>query len=87
MPAWVAAVATPLALLGWAAWSDGYAKRVACMLGLWLAAFLLIGRPDNAYWGFLFAPILPVGLALAPAALRDLFNAALARHASSALPA
>ena len=72
LPAWVAAVATPLALLGWCAWPGAYALRTAAMLGLWMIAFLIFGRPDNSYWGFLFAPLLPVGLALAPYALRDL---------------
>lgn len=78
LPAWVAAIATPLALLGWCAWTGGYAARVAGLLILWMICFLVMGRPDNAYWGFLFAPLLPVGLALAPAALRDLVGAARA---------
>ena len=36
-----------------------------------------IGRLDNFYWGLLYAPLLPVGIAFAPAALRDLVGAAL----------
>jgi hypothetical protein len=75
LPNWVTAVVTPLALLGWWAWPDAYARRTVAILGLWMAAFLVFGRPDNSYWGFLFAPLLPVGLALAPAALRDLVRA------------
>ena len=75
LPAWVAAIATPLAIIGWASWPGGYGARVAALLGAWMAAFMLLGRPDNAYWGFLFAPLLPVGLALAPAALADLVRA------------
>lgn len=86
LPAWAAAVAAPLALFGWASWRGGYAKRAAGLLGLWMATFLLMGRPDNAYWGFLFAPILPIGLAFAPAALRDLARAAAPRS-KAALPA
>jgi len=74
-PAWVAAVTTPLALLGWCSRSGGYAGRTTTILLLWLGAFLLMGRPDNAYWGFLFAPILPIGLAFAPDALADLVRA------------
>jgi hypothetical protein len=57
------------------------------MLGLWLGVFLVLGRPDNVYWGFLFAPILPIGLAFAPAALRDLVRAARRHSAEAALPA
>ena len=78
LPAWAVAIATPLALLGWCAWPGGYAARASALLILWMTCFLFMGRPDNAYWGFLFAPLLPVGLALAPAALRDLAGAALA---------
>lgn len=83
LPTWVAAVVTPLALLGWCTWRGDYALRAAAILGLWMSAFLIVGRPDNSYWGFLFAPLLPVGLALAPDALRDLIRAALARSANA----
>jgi len=76
LPPWAAAMTTPLALLGWCAWRNAYALRTATILVLWMAAFLILGRPDNSYWGFLFAPLLPVGLAMAPDALRDLIRAA-----------
>jgi hypothetical protein len=72
----VAAIVAPLALLGWASLPGGYGLRVASLLGLWMIAFLVVGRPDNNYWGFLMAPFLLLGLALAPGALRDLFIAA-----------
>lgn len=75
LPSWVTAIVAPLALLGWASLPGGYGLRVVALLGLWMTAFLVIGRPDNNYWGFLMAPFLPLGLALAPAALRDLFIA------------
>jgi hypothetical protein len=75
LPPWVTTVVTPLALLGWCAWRSAYALRTAAILVLWMVAFLFVGRPDNVYWGFLLAPLLPVGLALAPAALRDLVRA------------
>lgn len=80
LPSWVAAVAAPLALLGWASLPGRYGSRVGGLIGLWMTAFLFVGRPDNNYWGFLMAPFLPLGLALAPAALRDLFMAARARR-------
>ena len=75
LPPWAAAVTTPLALLGWCAWRSPYALRTAALLMWWMGAFLVLGRPDNSYWGFLFAPLLPVGLAMAPDALRDLIRA------------
>lgn len=87
LPAWVAVVVVPLALLGWVARAGGYAARTAALLGLWLTMFLVMGRPDNGYWGFLFAPILPVGLAFAPAALHDLIRAMRPRAIGMRLPA
>ena len=87
LPGWVAALVVPLALLGWFARAGGYAARTAALLGLWLAVFLMMGRPDNGYWGFLFAPILPVGLAFAPAALRDLIRAVWPQSSGKPLPA
>jgi hypothetical protein len=72
LPARCAALLVPLALLGWAAWRDGYALRAALTFVAWLGAFTLIGRPDNFYWGLLMAPLLPVGLILALPALADL---------------
>ena len=85
LPSWVAAIIAPLALLGWGSWSGSYGLRVASLLAFWMAAFLVVGRPDNNYWGFLMAPFLPVGLALAPAALRDLVIAAKRRAAHPAI--
>jgi len=87
LPAWVAALVVPFALLGWAATASGYALRTTALLAMWFGAFLVMGRPDNAYWGFLFAPILPVGLAFAPAALHDLIRAIRPRPTGTPLPA
>jgi hypothetical protein len=69
----------PVALLGWAGVLDATATRVALFLGGMVAAFMLIGRPDNFYWGLLLAPLLPVGLAGAPRALYDLARKAHGR--------
>lgn len=86
LPANATAVLLPLALFGWAGWRDTFALKVTAMLLIWLGAFLILGRPDNDYWGFLFALPLPIGLALAPAALRDLVAAAGSRR-NVAVPA
>lgn len=72
VPLPLAAVLLPLALLGWAAPATPLADRVALALAATLGAFLLVGRPDNFYWGLVVAPLLAPGLAFAPAALRDL---------------
>lgn len=72
-------VLIPLALLGLAAWNSGVGARVALTMALYVGAFLVVGRPDNDYWGLIYAPLLPLGLLFAPAALRDLGRAALIR--------
>lgn len=56
------AVAAPLALLGLGAWRDPLGKRVALVVFGYIAAFLVVGRPENSYWGLLIAPIWPLGL-------------------------
>lgn len=66
------ALLVPLALVGWAGLKGAIGERTALLLIGYVAAFMLVGRPDNFYWGILIAPLLPAGLAFAPAALRDL---------------
>jgi hypothetical protein len=76
LPFWVASFGIPLALLGWSSWRTSTAMRGALTLGGYALAFALFGRPDNFYWGFLVAPLLPLGLLMAPKALVDLSRAA-----------
>lgn len=77
----VVAFAVCLGLLGLAGWRSGWTGRAALVVGGYMAAFAVVGRPDNAYWGILYAPLLPLGWLLAPAALRDLASRALPRRA------
>ncbi len=42
-----------------------------------LLLFMAVGRPDNYYWGMIFAPLLTMGLPFAPAALDDLVRSAV----------
>ena len=77
-PAWVTALYLPLALLGLAGWRGPIGVRTALTAGVFVAAFTVIGiKPHNAYWGLLYAPLLPLGIIWAPAALRDLWTALL----------
>jgi hypothetical protein len=62
----------PLAFLGWASVRTGMGERAALIVVGYAFAFMLVGRPDNFYWAILIAPLLPMGLAFAPGALRDL---------------
>jgi len=75
--AWSGALLLPLALLGAGSWKDRTGLRLVTFLGGYIVGFLFIGRPNNNYWGLVIAPLLGVGLALAPAALRDLWSRAL----------
>lgn len=78
------ALAICLGVIGLAGAQDGRARRAAVVVAGYLMGFLVVGRPDNYYWGVLYAPLLPVGFLLAPAALRDLFrNAFCTRQEAS----
>jgi hypothetical protein len=73
MPLWVTAVLAPLCLLGLAAWPAS--RRAVAAIGVYLIAFAIIGKPFNDYWGAMFTPVMMLGLAFVPAALRDLATA------------
>lgn len=77
-PPAVAAI-LPLAFLGWSAERDGLGSRVFLLIAGYSAAFMVVGRPENFYWGLIIAPVLIPGLAFAPRALRDLAIAASRR--------
>jgi len=79
---WSAAVVFPVALIGVGSWKDAAANRVLAVLLGYAAGFLVLGRPENFYWGLLTAPLVGIGLALAPWALRDLGRRAFARTSS-----
>lgn len=76
LPAPLTAALVPLALIGWAGRGGAFADRVTLALAALIVPFMAIGRPDNFYWGLLIAPLLPIGLAFAPRALRDLVRSA-----------
>ena len=71
-PYFVVAFAVCLSLLGLTGYPDRWFARIALIVGGYLTAFLFVGRPDTSYWGMLFSPLLPIGVALSPLALRDL---------------
>lgn len=58
-PDWLPAVLLPLGLLGLWAWPKG---RALATVGVYVAAFLVIGKPFNAYWGAVYTPVLMLGL-------------------------
>ena len=62
-PAGLAAVAFAPALLGLACWPGELGRRVAAVALGYTLSFCIAGRPDNAYWGLMIAPLWPLGLA------------------------
>ena len=70
------------ALLGFLGCRDGWLARCGAVFALYLALFSVIGRMDNDYWGLLYAPLAPLGVALAPAAVSELLRRALGLAAS-----
>ena len=68
-----------LAILGWASWrSAAGAFATLLYLGYGLA-FMIAGRGDNYYWGFMVAPAMFIGLAFVPMGLKSLWRSAYAR--------
>lgn len=61
LPAWLGAIAVPLLWLGLARWTTPIGTRVWGTVTVYLMLFMAIGRPDNWYWGFLIAPLVPFG--------------------------
>lgn len=64
-PMWLAGVAAPLAALGAAMANGVLGKRIGLTVGGYMFAFMLAGRPDNAYWGMMIAPLWPIAVVLA----------------------
>lgn len=82
LPVWVTALYVPLALLGLLAWPERRALSLRLSGIAFVAAFFVVGRPENFYWGPLYTPLLALGIVWAPAALRDLARAVRPRHRS-----
>ncbi|MEP7241858.1 MAG: hypothetical protein ABI697_13315 [Devosia sp.] len=57
LPYWVAALVLVIGLVGLKA-----VPRAAWPVALWLVLFLVYGRPENEYWGALYAPLIALGL-------------------------
>lgn len=60
LPYWTAAVVLVAGLVGLTS-----APRALATVALYLLLFLFYGRPENAYWGAIYAPLVAVGLTLA----------------------
>ena len=74
LPAQVAAILLPLALLGLASRRDAPGMRLACTVGIYVLAFSIAGRSNNIAWGLMYAFVMPLGLLHAPDALGELWQ-------------
>jgi hypothetical protein len=61
-PTWLNALLVPAAVAGLTQWTGPAGRRVGATVAAYLVAFMVGGLPVNWYWGFLIAPILPLGL-------------------------
>ena len=79
LPHWLAGPLVMLMVFGWASWrSAAGAFATLLYLGYGLA-FMIAGRGDNYYWGFMVSPAMLIGLAFVPTGLKSLWRAASAR--------
>lgn len=72
-PTWVAAVFLTLAVAGLAGWRGEVGTRLAVTAAVYLVPLTIVRGWD--YWGFLYTPLLVLGLVRAPAAIRDVVTA------------
>ncbi len=75
-----------LALVGLASARDERLTLQLLAAASYLAAYCLVGMEINFYWGLLYAPLLPAGIAAAPAAIGTLWQRAHQVVGSSVLP-
>ena len=62
LPTAVLIVVVAVAVVGLWSWPHPARLRIATTVTLYALIFLVVGRPDEWYWGFLIAPIWPLGL-------------------------
>jgi len=67
------------AMFGFAGWHTPWGQRVGLTVCLFVVAFGFVGHDFNQYWGSLVAALLCFGVVQFPAAVRDLWEAAVPR--------
>lgn len=77
LPYWVAGIALVLGLAGLTK-----VPRAGWTVLLYLLLFLIYGRPENNYWGGMYAPLVALGVAFAPLALNEFARRAAMRAPS-----
>jgi hypothetical protein len=74
LPAPIGAIGVILALFGWLSWKSETGLTGSLLLLGYGLFFMLLGRPNNFYWGLMIAPCLLLGLIFLPQALTDLIQ-------------
>ncbi len=77
LPLALAAPVVALAAFGWSAWADPAGRRVVAVIAAYAIVMSLFARLDTFYWALMATPLILVGLAFLPDALRDLTIAAM----------
>lgn len=75
---WIVALLLPLSLLGLAMLRCPFGERLALTVIGYAAAFMAVGRTNNAYWGLMIAPLWPLGAVFAWASVKELLRRARA---------
>lgn len=73
------AVSGPLVILmvlGWSGWKSPLGTTASLLIAGYAGLFMIVGRPDNFYWGAMIAPAMFVGLAFVPQTLTTLWRRA-----------
>ncbi len=83
LPEFIAALAIPLALFGWASWQSVIGFRGVLYIAGYSFMLMLIGRAENFYWGVMVAPLLLLGLAFLPQAIMDIVQSLNSRRSIS----
>ena len=76
LPARVAGPVAILAVFGWTGWNSPMGNFASLLTLGYAAAFMIAGRDNNFYWGLMIVPVLLMGLAMVPMAVRCLWQAA-----------
>jgi hypothetical protein len=71
---WTAAALVPLAVIGAVGRKGATGLRLAALIIGYSLGFLVIGRPENAYWGLVISPLMGLSMGFGAAALADLLR-------------
>ena len=79
LPHWLSGPLAVLSMLGWASWRSRTGTFATLFFLGYGVLFMIAGRGDNYYWGFMVAPIMLAGLAFAPMGIKALLQSARLR--------